>query len=321
MREYFRSLKFVLVIVIIAFLATSVVYFGSSAMSGGTKHNVIASVNGEEIPAERFRRGQANLLQVYERASRQKLTPEQAERMGLNQQVIRDLVRDALTVQAAQREGIRVPDDELRKRIQDLKEFQVDGRFSRDQYMRILRMAKFEPAEFETEMRRQIMRERMEGLITSGAKVSDAELREAYALFNGKVRAEWASLDAQPLMAGINVSDSELEPYLKSHQAQFTQPERRKIEYVLVSSAMTPQSISDKDAEAYYKEHGAEFEQPQARPCGPRARSRAPGGRQRRGEQRQGQGRGGDQAGQVRRGLREDRQGGLGGHRQRRHRG
>ncbi len=263
MREYFRSLKFILILVIIAFLATSVVYFGSTAMSGsGGKHNVIASVNGEEIPAERFRRGQANLLAVYERASKQKLTPEQAERMGLNQQVISDLVRDALVVQAAEREGIRVPDEELRKRIQELKEFQIDGRFSRDQYMRILRMAKFEPGEFESEMRRQIMREKMEGLITSGAKVSDAELREAYGLFNDRVRAEWAFIDAQPLMAGINVEDSELEPYLKSHQAQFTRPERRKIEYVVVSSAMSPQSISDQDAEAYYKEHGAEFEQP-----------------------------------------------------------
>jgi len=68
MREYFRSLKFILVIIIVAFVATSVIYFGSNAISGFSgKHNVIASVNGEEIPAERFRRGQANIISMYER--------------------------------------------------------------------------------------------------------------------------------------------------------------------------------------------------------------------------------------------------------------
>ena len=32
MREYFRSLKFILVIIVIAFIATSVVYFGTGDM-------------------------------------------------------------------------------------------------------------------------------------------------------------------------------------------------------------------------------------------------------------------------------------------------
>src|SRR5262245_722350 len=220
MREYFRSLKFILVIIIVAFLATSVVYFGTSAISGtsGGKHNVIAAVNGEEIPADRFRRGQANLIMMYERASKQKVTAEQAEQLGINRQVMGDLVRDALIVQTANREGIQVPDDELRKRIQEMKEFQVDGRFSRDQYLKLLRMAKFEPGDFESELRRQMLREKMEALVTSGAKITEAELRDVYTVFNERVKAEWASIAVQPLMAGVSVGDSEIEPYVKAHQ-------------------------------------------------------------------------------------------------------
>jgi peptidyl-prolyl cis-trans isomerase D len=63
-------------------------------------------------------------------------------------------------------------------------------------------------------------------------------------------------------MAQVAVADGDLDPYLKAHQAQFTRPERRRVQYVVVSSESRPQDVSDADGEAYYKEHAAEFEQP-----------------------------------------------------------
>ena len=263
MREYFRSLKVILVIIILAFIATTVVYFGSSAISGSTgRTNAVGTVNGEEIPAERYQRMQANLVEQYERAAKQRMTPELAERLGINQQVINELVNDAVVVQTAAREGVRITDNELRAFIQGMKEFQEDGRFSRDRYMQILRRARFEPGEFESEMRRALVKRKMENLVRDGVKVSAAEVQEAYALRNDRVRAAWASLEIQPLMAGVTVEDSEIEPYVKAHQAQLTEPERRRVQYVIVDPKQFVQPVSEQDIEAYYKDHGAEFEQP-----------------------------------------------------------
>src|SRR5262245_30726126 len=263
MREYFRGLKFILVIIIIAFIGTSVVYFGTSMLSGGpNKPNVVATVNGEEIPAERFQRAQQSLVASYERMSNQRMTPELAERLGLTQQVLNELVADAVVVQSAEREGIRVTDDELRTRIQEMREFQEDGRFSRDRYILVLRQARLEPGQFEYEMRRQLVRQKMESLVRDGVRVSDAELRDAYNTRYERARAAWALVDAQPLMAAVAVADSDLEPYVKAHQAQFTRPERRRVQYVVVSPALFVQPISDQDIEAYYAGHEAEFEQP-----------------------------------------------------------
>ena len=263
MREYFKSLKFILVIVILAFVATSVVYFGTSALSGGGgKPNVVATVNGEEISAERFRRAQTATIEMYERMSKQRMTAEMAERMGLTQQVISDLVADALIVQGAEREGVRVTDDELRMGIQEMREFHEDGRFSRDRYLRILRQVRLEPAEFESEMRRQLVRRKIETLVRDGAKVSEAELREAYTFRHERVRAMWASVDVPSLMASVTVADGDLEPYVKSHQAQFTRPERRRLQYIVLAAKREAQPVSDQDVATYYKEHGSEFEQP-----------------------------------------------------------
>jgi peptidyl-prolyl cis-trans isomerase D len=262
MREYFRSLKFLLLIVIVAFIVTSVVYFGGGSRTDGGDPRVVATVNGEEIPVERFRRMQANAVQAYEQLTRQRLTPEMAERLGLNQQVIRDLVTDAVVVQAAEREGIRVPDAELRARIQEMREFQEDGAFSRDRYLRVLRQARLDPGEFESELRRQLLRRKIETLVKDGAKVSEEELRQAYASRADRVRAAWASLDTAPLVAQVKVPDAELEPYVKAHQAQFTRPERRRLQYVVLTPRQFAQPVGDAEAEAYYKERAAEFETP-----------------------------------------------------------
>ncbi len=263
MREYFRSLKFILVIIILAFIGTSVVYFGASTLSGGAgRPNVVATVNGEEIPVERYRRAQANVIAEYERMAKQRMTPELAERLGLNQQVMNDLVMDAVIVQGAEHEGVRVSDDELRARIQEMREFQEDGRFSRDRYLQILRQVRLDPGDFESEMRRQFVRRKMEALVRDGVKVSDGELRETYALRNERVRAAWASVEVPPLMANVTVGDGELEPYVKAHQAQFTRPERRRFQYVVFDPKMFLQPVSDQEVAAYYQAHEAEFEQP-----------------------------------------------------------
>src|SRR5262249_60865094 len=91
MREYFRSLKFILVILVVAFVGTSVVYFGTSLSGGGNRPNVVATVDGEDIPAERFRRAQAAMIGQYERMTRQRLTPAMIERLGVAGQVVNRL--------------------------------------------------------------------------------------------------------------------------------------------------------------------------------------------------------------------------------------
>lgn len=264
MRGYFKSLKFILVIIVVAFVVTSVVYFGTgnsgNSGSGGTP-NIVGTVNGEEIPTERFRRTQANLIEQYERMTRQRLTPEMIERIGLNQRVMNELVNDTLVVQSAGREGVRVSDDELRSHIQEMREFHQDGRFSRDRYLRILKQVRLEPGSFEAEMRRQLIRKKIEDLVKDGVKVSDSELQEAYSARNQRVRMAWASIDTSPLMAGVTVPDTDLEPYVKAHQAQLTRPERRRIQYVLVSAVVPPQAVSDQDAQAYYDGNLKEYEQ------------------------------------------------------------
>ena len=263
MRAYFKGLKLVLVFVIVAFIATSLFYFGSGALKGdGARSAAPATINGEEVPPARFERMQRNYVEQYRRAYRQDITPEMAERMGLTQQVISDLVQEALINQRATREGITVSDEELRLRIQSIPAFQEDGRFSRERYLAQLKQTRLDPGEFETEVRRDLVRQRMEALVKDGIKVSEAEVEQAYMTRFERVRADWASIESAPLMAQMTVSDADAEAYVKTHEAQLSRPERRRIQYVLISPKTFAKAVSDADTEAYYKEHRAEYERP-----------------------------------------------------------
>lgn len=161
MREYFRGLKIILLLLIVAFVASSIIYFGTALRGGTVSPLAVAAVNGEEIPVSRFQRMQRNYIEFYRRAYQQDLTPEMAERLGLARQAINELVQEALVVQQAKREGITVSDDELRLRIQAIGAFQEDGRFSRERYLFALKQIRMEPGEFEAEVRREMLRQKV----------------------------------------------------------------------------------------------------------------------------------------------------------------
>src|SRR5438477_326383 len=264
MREYFRGMKLILLIVGVAFVATSLVFYGSTSLRGesGKASAQVASVNGEEIPPARFQRVLRNYLEYYRRTYQQNLTPEMAERVGLTQQVINELIQESLILQQAKREGITVSDEELRLRRHAIPALQEDGRFSLYRYKLVLKENRMDPNDFESEVRRDMLRQRMEALVKDGIKVSDAEVEQAYGIRYERVRAEWAYVEAAPLMAQVTVSDADAEAFLKTHEARFSRPERRKVQYALLAPKAFAQVVSDQDAETYYKEHGAEFERP-----------------------------------------------------------
>src|SRR2546421_10588687 len=111
MRRYRRALQVGLLILIAAFVATSVFVFGSSSLRGDPGTSV-ATVNGETISLERYQRRYQDFLNFYGSRLRERLTPEMAERLGPPQQGVEDLVQEALILQPARAEGLGGSDQE-----------------------------------------------------------------------------------------------------------------------------------------------------------------------------------------------------------------
>ena len=261
MRRYRRALQVGLLVVIAAFVA-SLFLFGAGSDGGGGEGEWIARVNGETIPVDRYQRRYQAYMEAYSQIYRERFTPELAERMGMPQQVVNDLVQEAIVVQRARTEGLAVSDEELNAQIQEIPAFQESGRFSMKRYQDFLKRRGYSAGTFEGEVRRELTRSKVENLVKSGVRVSDAEVERTYALQREQIRAAWAFVELQPILTATTASDEELTKHLKDNEAQFRQPERRRVQYVVVSPKDFQKPVADADVEKYYKEHAAEFETP-----------------------------------------------------------
>jgi len=260
MRRYPRVLLFGLLLVIGAFVLTSV-FVG--AMGGDAERtDAVASVNGEAIPVERYQRRYQAYLDAYSRVYRDRFSPELAEQLGLPQQAVNDLVQEALVVQRARAEGLEVSDEELNAQIQAVPAFQDNGRFSLRRYQEFLKRRGTSAGAFEGDVRRELTRMKVETTVKGGIKVSEAELEHAFVVRREEARAAWALVDVGALAATAAAGDDEVQAYLKEHASEFKQPDRRRIQYVtLVPKEFRP-AVAEADVEKYYTEHTKEFETP-----------------------------------------------------------
>ena len=259
MRRYRKLLQIGLLLVIAAFVLSSI-YIGSlSGSDGAPRADAVAVVNGESIPAERYQRRYEVYFGFYSQMNRGNFTPQLAEQMGLPQQVLDDVIREAAAVQRARAEGLVLSDEEFNAAVHAIPDFQDGGRFSMPRYQAYLRQRGIDA---EADLRRQLTMRKLQRVITSGAKVSEAEVEQAFLAKRQEVRAAWALVNTGALAAAATADGDEVEAYLKDHAAEFQEPMRRRVQYVTIPPKDFRPTVSDVDVEKYYTEHAREFESP-----------------------------------------------------------
>src|SRR5216684_154524 len=223
MRQYMKALHIFLWLVVGSLVVTTFYVWGKGSLAGigGAEGGGVAVVNGETIPAERYRRLYQSYLNRYSQLYPDRFTPELAERMGLRQQVVNDLVTEALIVQRAKAEGLDVSDEELNAQLQAVPAFRENGVFSMKLYQEFLRRRGATAAAFE------------------------AEVEQAFTYRKEKVRATWAAVDLASIVSKTTASDAEIAAYLKDNPGQFERPERRRILFVLVDARDWTRAITD----------------------------------------------------------------------------
>jgi peptidyl-prolyl cis-trans isomerase D len=259
-----RISPYLLAAVLIAFIV-SLAYFGTQRGSnGGGGGAAVVTVDGDTVSAVTFDRAYRAAVEQTRQMAGDRWTEELPKVLRLREQVVERLIDERLVAKGAAREGIQVSDQELAEQIMRIGAFQEGGRFSHERYVRLLAMAQppMSPGDFESEFRAELVRQRLQALIVEGAKVSEAEARQAWEADRSKVRAGYLLVTAGTGET-LAVTDAELEAYYKAHPAEFTQPERRKVIAAILPTASVPApTVTDADVEAAFKARRSQFEQP-----------------------------------------------------------
>jgi parvulin-like peptidyl-prolyl isomerase len=180
MRKHMNWLMWITIILVtITFL-----FFGiyPSKLSGETA----ANVGGDVISMEDFNREYRTMYEMYRSILKDKFNEAMAK--DLKTEALRKLVTDRLFIQEADRLGFSVGDQELQTAIMQEPAFLRDGVFDKKRYERTLDMNNLKPAQFESKMRGDILKRKLEQLVKDGVGVSEDELAAAYQQGNPKAK-------------------------------------------------------------------------------------------------------------------------------------
>jgi len=263
-----RSSRYFLAVVVVTFIA-SLAYFGATQDSPRPQAVATVTIREDgktetvEVSAAAYGRAYRALLEQYRQALRERFSEELVRTLGLQDQVIERLVTDRLMDRRAAAEGIRVSDEELSAEITRMAAFHEGGRFSREQYRRVLARAQLTETTFEEDFRSELLRRKLQALVMDGGKVSETEVRQAWELRRARVRAAWVGVPTESLLATAEATDADLEAHVKAHAARYARPERRRVLVATVPTAsVPPPTVTDAEVEEAYRERLAEFEQP-----------------------------------------------------------
>jgi peptidyl-prolyl cis-trans isomerase D len=237
MRRHRDWLKWSLGLVCVAFVLFYIPDFLKGTGADAASTDTIAKVEGHQITAGEFRRTYQAQLQAYRSAYGANLNDQLLKQLGIEQQILQQMVDERAALAEAERLGITVSDEEVRQRIFAMPAFQENGGFIGEQrYQQLLRMQRppMLPSEFETNVRSGLTVEKLRASLTDWLAVPDKELEEAYRRRNDKIKLAVVTFNADSFRGQATASDADVASHFEAHKDDFKIPEKRKIRYLLL---------------------------------------------------------------------------------------
>ncbi len=191
----------------------------------------------------------------------------------MEQQVGQQLVQEQVMLSEATKLGVTATNDDvvafLHKGAYGEYLFPKGNFIGDDAYANfIASQFQMSTAQFEEEVRREIILNRLRALITAPVTVSDKDVADSYRKDNTKIKFDYAIVSSDDLRKTINPSDADLEAYFKKNAAHYAQavPEERSVTYFAFTPNQLPGGFpqpTQQEIQQYYNAHQAEYKTPQ----------------------------------------------------------
>lgn len=242
-----------------------VLYFGTGAMRNTGNASAVAYVGERPIILKEFDAAAKRAMESLRRQNPE-ISREDLARIRFREQVLNQMVNSMLLEQEAAKLGIAVSPDEIRAAIAGMKVFQTDQRFSPDRYKAVLRQSGAEPAEFEADMGRQLLMDRLKQALNLAVAVAEPEARTAFEFAREQIQLEYVLFGWAEFASAVQASDAEISEFYAANQDRFKAPAAMSLEILAVTpkALAKPAEVSAADVEQYYKAHAKNFAQPEA---------------------------------------------------------
>jgi peptidyl-prolyl cis-trans isomerase D len=273
MLKYFRNRKslgylvgsLLLLLVILAFVAFYIPDFMQSSGAAGSGAEV-AWVGGSSISSSEFLRSYRLQESRYRQQLGAQYSPDLMRQLGFDNLVLRELVQNKILLLEAERQGISVSDDEVSKFIVNLPDLQTNGKFiGRDAYLSLLARNGVTASTFEEQLRQDLMRQKLQSLVTDGVVVAEDDVKDEYRRRNEKLHLEYAFFPKSDFESEVQIGDDEARRYYDENPKEFEHPIQRKVRFITLTPQLflTAVNVNDREIERYYQQNSSRFEMPE----------------------------------------------------------
>lgn len=187
---------------------------------------------------------------------------------AVRNEVLENMISQRLVTQHVVKSRMVVTDDALREIILSTPAFHVDGKFSRDLYVRVLsnergdRGEGMTPEMFENSLRRDLLVQQLSSAVGEGGLVSRAIAREWASLAGESREISTIKLASSGFSAQVKPSPESIKAFYDANRGRFEIPEQVKVEYVLLDNdaLMSADPLTQKEIESAYEQRRSQFE-------------------------------------------------------------
>jgi len=249
-------------------LTLSFVVWGIADVFTGGSTTAVASVGGTEIDAQQFQRSYKNFIRGQGQRMGMDITPDMAQKMGLPQVALQQMLGSAAIDNEAKRLGLTTSDTAVAQYVRAMAPFRgALGTFDRPTFLQAINTAGYTEDMFLDEVRHELTRDQLTQAVEGNFVVPQTYAQALFQYIGEKRAADYIVLT--PDMAGNlpTPSDTTLNNYLKSHADKYSTPEYRDADYAMIlpSDVVGQVTVTDAQIQQEYNAHKATYVIPEKR--------------------------------------------------------
>jgi peptidyl-prolyl cis-trans isomerase D len=222
----------------------------------------------EEISVDDFRSAFERVRQNQRASAGENFNVNEFESSDNKRRILELLVDERVMRMSTDREGFVIGDAQVRKAIESIPDFQVDGKFDLQRYRLMLasRAPAMTATQFDQQIREDLKQQMLTRQLQSSAFVTNTEGQRLIALLGEKRDVSYAALPAPPADTAP-VAAAEIASWYKAHPDDFRSPEMVSIEYVDIDGATLPlpAAIDEDSLKTQYEQDKSRFVEPEQR--------------------------------------------------------
>lgn len=258
-----RLVQFILALLVLPFAFVGVDSYVRN-MSGDKD---VATVGGQGVTPQEFENALRSQQEQMRRMLGKNFDPAMFENPEVRQQVLDGVVNQRLLQVASQDLKLTAPDEQLRKTILEIPDFQDGGKFSETRYDEVLKANGLNRLGYEQRLRGDLAQQPLQDVLARTNFASNAQVGLYQKLTEQAREIQVATIDVNAFMAQAKVDDAQIKAEYEKSPDSYRAPEQVKIEYLQLSQAALQAGVtaSPEEIKAEYDKRSKEFSAPEER--------------------------------------------------------